>query len=135
MRIIEVLLLLYFTFISAYALVLAIAASLYRHAFPSGPTSFRTIAILIPAYREDAVIVSVAKQALLQDYPPERFRVIVIADSLKAETLLTLRTLDIELVEVTFDVSTKVKALNAALSRYSNSFEYALILDADNVMQ
>lgn len=94
----------------------------------------RKFAVLIPAYKEDGVIVSVAKDALTQKYPSDKFDAIVIADSLKEETLNTLRNLPIKLVEVQFEKSTKVKALNACFEVIGKDYDVALILDADNIM-
>ena len=95
----------------------------------------RKIAVLIPAYKEDEVILDVAKDALKQDYKSEDFDVIIIADSFRRETLNELRKLDIKLVEVSFEKSTKAKALNKAMTDLpSDYYELAVILDADNVM-
>lgn len=90
-------------------------------------------AVFIPAYKEDGVIIDVAKQSLNQNYT--NYEVIVIADSLQKRTLDRLRELPIKIIEVSFEKSTKVKALNAALAQYDNQYDYAVILDADNIME
>jgi len=95
----------------------------------------RKFAVLIPAYKEDAVIVSVAKQALKQNYQTKRFDIVIIADSLKSETLAALNALPIKVIEVRFEKSTKVKALNAAFATLPSDYDVALILDADNTME
>jgi cellulose synthase/poly-beta-1,6-N-acetylglucosamine synthase-like glycosyltransferase len=77
----------------------------------------------------------VARKALEQNYPTDRFEVIVIADTLQPQTILQLKSLPIRLVEVSFDQSTKVKSLNTALAQLGDGFDYALILDADNIME
>ncbi len=94
---------------------------------------FKRMAVLLPAYKEDAVIVDSAKRALLQAYPMLAYEVIVIADSLQPTTLQQLAALPIRVIEVSFEVSTKAKALNVALSQLQG-FDVAVILDADNVM-
>lgn len=100
----------------------------------------RRYAIFLPAYKEDAVIVASAKEALAQNYATANFDVVVIADSLKEETLAELRKLPIHTVEVSFENSTKSKALNAAM-RYLETqvthkqYDIALVLDADNVLE
>lgn len=94
---------------------------------------FKRMAVLLPAYKEDAVIVDSAKRALLQAYPMLSYEVIVIADSLQPATLQQLAELPVRVIEVSFDVSTKAKALNVALQQL-NGFDVAVILDADNVM-
>jgi cellulose synthase/poly-beta-1,6-N-acetylglucosamine synthase-like glycosyltransferase len=92
-------------------------------------------AIFITAYKEDAVIYDVAKEALNQDYPKELFDVIVIADSFHQKTLNDLNLLSIIVKKVSFDNSTKAKALNKTMAELpDNLYDIALILDADNLL-
>lgn len=135
MLIIESFLLFYFLYVASYTFGLSLAGKvlpplrLFSHAKKA------SIVILIPAYKEDAVIYEVAASALAQQYDNGKFEVVVIADSLQPATLQKLRELPIRLIEVNFDKSTKVKALNLALSQLpENHFELSLILDADNIM-
>ncbi|MFA8437177.1 MAG: glycosyltransferase family 2 protein, partial [Marinifilaceae bacterium] len=95
----------------------------------------RSIAIFLPAYKEDAVILDVVHSALEQDYPSDRFQVIVIADSFRNSTLKALKKLPIKLIEVHFKKSTKAKALNKAIQNTQKSYDIAVVLDADNIMQ
>ncbi|GAB3021249.1 glycosyltransferase family 2 protein [Spirosoma pulveris] len=121
---------------TVYLFVFTMAGRFGRlHAPPvnSNPVAKR-MAVLVPAYKEDAVIVDTAEQALKQDYPGNAYDVIVIADSLQKDTLDKLARLPITVVEVSFDVSTKSKALNATLKKLSTNYDVAVILDADNVM-
>lgn len=126
----------YLSAVSVYALVFSIAGTSY-----SSKTKFKGVnkqnkfAVLIPAYKEDAVIVSVAKEALKQKYPSENYDVVIIADSLQPGTLESLAQLPVKLIEVHFEQSTKVKALRAALDQLEGNYDIALILDADNVME
>lgn len=102
----------------------------WRHTGPE-----KRVVVLIPGYREDAVILETARQALAQDYPQERYLVVVIADSFDAATLESLRELPIRVEEVAFEQSTKSRALNACLQRMEGlAFDVAVILDADNTM-
>ena len=64
----------------------------------------------------------------------KQFDVIVIADSLMAGTLHALKSLPIIVIEAAFDKSTKVNSLNKAFEKVGNDYDYAMILDADNVM-
>ncbi len=98
---------------------------------PGGFT--KRVAVLIPAYKEDAVIVEIARQALHQSYPAHLYDVVVIADSLQSGTLQQLKELPVLVLEVQFDQSTKAKALNAALQTLP-SFDRLAVLDADNIM-
>ena len=97
--------------------------------------NFNKIAVLIPAYKEDGVIVDSAIKALNQVYPPTMYCIYVIADSLQKETIKALKELPIKVIEVSFDKSTKAKALNTAFDQIDSSYQIAVILDADNVME
>jgi cellulose synthase/poly-beta-1,6-N-acetylglucosamine synthase-like glycosyltransferase len=114
--------------------VFSIAGLFYKQPTYKSKGDLKKIAVLIPGYKEDEVILEVANSALLQDYPSNLFDVIVIADSFLEETLKELKALPIKLIEVSFDKSTKSKALNKAMSSLTENYEIAVILDADNLM-
>ncbi len=95
----------------------------------------RKFAVLIPGYKEDQVIIDVASEALKQDYPREAFDVVIIADSFQQHTLDKLKEMPLKLIEVSFEKSTKSKALNKAMEELPEDYEIALVLDADNVME
>jgi cellulose synthase/poly-beta-1,6-N-acetylglucosamine synthase-like glycosyltransferase len=135
MYILELILIIYFGYVTAYSFIMAIGGLFYRSKKIKEAKRKRRIAVLIPAYKEDGVIISVAAQALQQNYPPDKFDVVVIADSLKTNTLERLRALPIKVIEVSFERSTKVKALNRALAAIGDNYECALVLDADNTME
>lgn len=133
--IIESLLLLYFGYVAAYTFIFAVAGLFYKIPSSKSSTGFSKFAVFIPSYREDAVILAVAEKALQQTYPKDSYTVIVIADSLQPATLQKLRQLPLKVLDVKFDVSTKVKSLIAALQQHDqDDYDYAVILDADNVM-
>jgi cellulose synthase/poly-beta-1,6-N-acetylglucosamine synthase-like glycosyltransferase len=135
MFIIEYILLAYFLYSVSYTLLFSLAGRLINRKVTGNPAPYNKIAVLIPAYKEDAVIESVAKSALKQDYPQDRFDVVVIADSLMVSTVERLRQLPIKVVEVSFEKSTKVKSLNVAMAALGDDYDMALILDADNIME
>jgi cellulose synthase/poly-beta-1,6-N-acetylglucosamine synthase-like glycosyltransferase len=91
------------------------------------------IAVLIPSYKEDSIIVHTASHALKQSYPADRYDVTVIADSLLPETIKRLKSIPVNVVEVLLDKSMKAKSLNAAFNSLP-TYDIALILDADNLM-
>lgn len=116
-----------------YLLVFAVAG-LFPYSKVRPSTARTRFLVLIPSYKEDAVILNTAKEALTQNYPQELYRVVVIADSLQPETIAKLRKLPIETVEVKFEKSTKSKSINVALHTITETFDHTLVLDADNVM-
>lgn len=124
----------YFGFAAVYVFIFAVAGIFpYRQRIPENSKE-RKIAVLIPGYKEDSVIVDVAKDALQQDYAGEKYDVVVIADSFQPATLNELAKLPVKLIEVSFEVSTKSKALNKAMAQLDNNYEIAVVLDADNIM-
>lgn len=96
--------------------------------------SLRRIAILVPAYKEDEVIMECIESCMQQDYPKEKYDIVVISDRMKPETNDKLSILPILLEIVHFENSTKAKALNLAMSHLSG-YDIALILDADNTIE
>jgi cellulose synthase/poly-beta-1,6-N-acetylglucosamine synthase-like glycosyltransferase len=93
-------------------------------------------AIFIPAYKGDEVIIHTATETIKQVYPKDAFDVIVIADSLREESLAKLKSLPLIVVEVKFENSTKGKSINAAIQEVAhNHYDYAVILDIDNIVE
>lgn len=136
MLLVEFILLIYFSYVSAYSLILSSAALvLYKSPLLKISNTKKSIAVFIPAYKEDAVIINVTKKALAQNYPNDRFSVIVIADSLQTNTIEQLKKLKATIIEVSFVKSTKVRALNKAMKLIPHGYDYAVILDADNIME
>jgi len=98
------------------------------------PKSFRKFCVLIPAYRENVVILESSKAALQHAYSG-LFDVVVIADGLKPETVQTIRQQGAQVVEVSFEKSTKGKALAVALDHLQGKgYDVAAVLDVDNIM-
>jgi len=117
-----------------YIFVFSLAGLFYHQKIRKKSERFRRIAVFIPGYKEDEVIVSVAMEALKQDYPSDYYDVIIIADSFQPETIHKIVALPLKVIEVSFEKSTKSKALNKAMEQLVEPYEIAVILDADNVM-
>ena len=132
---IEILLIGYFGFASIYVFVFGFAGLFKAKEKKPLFQKQRKFAVLIPGYKEDAVIVDVAQQALKQTYPNDLYEVIIIADSFQESTLVELKKLPLRVVEVSFEKSTKSKALNKAMGVIGDDYDVALILDADNIME
>lgn len=99
-------------------------------------TGFHRFAVLIPGFKEDSVILEVIDESLKQTYPKAKYDIIVIADSFQPETLEAIRARDVKLIEVSFNKSTKSKALNKALAELpEDQYDLAVVLDADNIME
>ena len=92
------------------------------------------IVILIPAYKEDQVVMECVNSCLTQNYPKEQYDIVVISDQMQDSTLLKLEALPLKLIKVFFKDSTKAKALNYAMAEIGDNYDIAIILDADNVV-
>jgi len=96
--------------------------------------------IIYPAYREDAVIRQSVATFLQQDYPKDRYRLVVVSDHMQAETNEWLAQQPLTLLEPTFEKSSKAKALQFAIDyvesdpHRATAFTHVVILDADNVV-
>ncbi len=96
---------------------------------------FRRIAVLIPAYKEDAVIEGSVIANLKQTYPSNRYDLIVIADSFQPQTLEKLAHYPIQVIRVDFDQSTVQKSITYALNALPETiYDIVVISDADNHM-
>src|SRR5687767_9220865 len=122
----------YLLFICAYILYFSLSGHLSRPPVFLPAKGLRKLCVLIPAYREESVIIETGKAAINQHYQG-LFDVFVVADGLKPETLRTLKGLGVGTLEVSFAKSTKGKALQRALDVLPDQgYDIALVLDADN---
>jgi cellulose synthase/poly-beta-1,6-N-acetylglucosamine synthase-like glycosyltransferase len=130
------LLFLYLALGVAYLLVISIAGLLRRKEIFLPAEEKKSIAVIIPSYKEDNIIVDTASRAVKHNYPQDKFSVFVVADKLQSETISKLRSIPAEVIEVKFETSTKARSLNAALTKIAErNFEIVMILDADNIMK
>lgn len=132
----ELVVLIYLSFNIIYISFYSWGAFFYKKTnFNKKAQKLNSFAVLIPAYKSDAVIIETVKQSLLQNYDKSLYDIVVIADSLSEKTLETLAQKDITLIPVSFEVSTKAKSLNTALAFLPEKYDYCLILDVDNIME
>jgi cellulose synthase/poly-beta-1,6-N-acetylglucosamine synthase-like glycosyltransferase len=135
LHLVSLIIFIYLAVSACYLVILALAGKLATN-FPLtlNPSKKRMV-VLIPAYKEDGVIIETVRNAIGHAYPNSSFKIIVIADSLQKETLQKLQSLPVEVLEVNFENSTKAKSLHAALQYVKgDNYEIAVILDADNIM-
>ena len=134
-QVIEYILILYFGFASIYVFIFSFSGLFKPRDKKELSNKTRKFAVLIPGYKEDSVILEVASKALNQEYSKANYDVVIIADSFEKRTIQALKKMPIKLVEVSFEKSTKSKALNKAMETIGDAYDVALILDADNIMQ
>src|SRR6056297_2126329 len=86
-------LIIYFGFAAFYIFIFGLAGLFSRKQKLTPNPTLRKTAVLIPGYKEDTVIVDVAREALNQDYPSDRYDVVIIADSFQPGTIEMLKQL------------------------------------------
>lgn len=116
-----------------YLFIFSAAGKFYHENTSSTNEQLSSFVIYIPSYKEDSVILGTAAEALKLNYPPEKFHIVIIADSLRPQTVEKLKLMPLQVVEVVFEKSTKAKALNRAIEETTGNFDYAIVFDADNV--
>lgn len=126
----------YLTFAVAYVLFFAIASKFQpkKTVIPNQVSDVNFL-FMIPAYKEDAVIIETAKNVLSQSDFGLNDEVVVIADQLKKETIKQLEALKVTVIEVFFEKSTKAKSINRAmkaLGLWGKKHDAVVLLDADN---
>ncbi len=134
-NVLQLLLYVYLAIIGLYLLAFALASLFPLKDDNMGDETPKKIAVLIPGYKEDNIILDIARLALKQNYPSEFYDVVIIADSFKPETIKALQELPLKVIEVSFEISTKAKALTEAIRQLSDDYDLCVILDADNVME
>ena len=132
---IEIVLFVCFLINIAYLLFFSIASlSKGKQLHNISSEDHKRIAVLIPAYKEDQVIMECVHSCMQQVYPKDKYEIVVISDKMEDGTNTSLSALPIKLVKVFFKNSTKAKALNYAMEQIGDSYDIAVVLDADNVV-
>lgn len=134
-QVLDILLFIVFAANTLYLFIFSIA-SLFNLSGIDGETSLRKrISVLIPAYKEDAVVEDCVASCMRQDYPESLYDVIVISDKMNIETDKRLEGIyGAHVIKVNFENSTKAKALNFAMDRIGD-YDIAVVLDADNTVE
>jgi cellulose synthase/poly-beta-1,6-N-acetylglucosamine synthase-like glycosyltransferase len=138
--VIQALFLIFFVYLAInilYLLIFAIAGKA-RNYIPYQPYSEKKrIAVLIPSYKEDNVIIHTALKAKEHNYPSHLFDVFIAADQLKPETVNALLEIPVKVQVMNFEGrSSKAKSLNKLFNQIQDDvYDIALILDGDNVME
>lgn len=92
--------------------------------------------VVVPAYKEDKVIIDSTRKNLMVRYPQVAFDILVIAQKMKMNTIQELRAMGVKVLEYNADQSTKVKALKKLIENgIPNAYDAIVLLDADNIMK
>lgn len=134
-HVLTILLFVYLLATLSYLFILSVAGRFGRLKKYSASLQKARIAVVIPSFKEDNIILNTAAQALLQHYPRTNYTVTVIADQLQPETIRQLQQIPVGVIEVKWEKSMKAKSLNVAFQQLAaEGYDLAFILDADNIM-
>lgn len=130
----DYLLLLVLAVSSLYIFFFACANLFYkRKKCISTTKEFNRFLVIFPAYKEDSVIVDSVSTFLRQDYTKTHYDVFVMSDYMSQETNNKLSALPINLIVMNEEKSSKAIALQRAIENASSTYDYIIILDADNI--
>jgi cellulose synthase/poly-beta-1,6-N-acetylglucosamine synthase-like glycosyltransferase len=108
-KILSILLLAYLGWAVVYQLTFALAGHFFKKEKGKTDAKYRRFAVLIPSYREDAVIVDTVKAALRQNYPAELYEIVPIADQMWSPTIQKIKRLGVQPLEVFFEKTGKAR--------------------------
>lgn len=135
--IIDWLLFIVVTFTVCYLFIFSVA-SLFSH-FKTVPKARRQnrFVVLIPAYKQDTVILNTVNAILGQSYPQRLFDVTVISDHESELTNFRLAQFPVTLLTPNFEKSSKAKSLQYAILNLPafKIYDIVVILDADNLVE
>ncbi len=120
-----------------YLSVFAIASLFNKNHESTRTKKQNRFVILIPSYKQDAVIEQAVISILSQAYPQRLFDVTVISDHQEEMTNMRLAQYPITLLTPNFEESTKAKSLQYAILNLPEFkiYDIALVLDADNIVE
>lgn len=135
LKIIDIILLIVLGIPAVYFFAFAVFSRFFDDDDPKETARTRRFVTIIPAYKSDPFILDTARAAATQDYPSDRFRTLVVSDSMKPETVASLEDGGIEVIEVSFEKSTKAASLQAAMEYLGDdAADVVIILDSDNIV-
>lgn len=133
----DILLFIFVAITVLYLGIFAIAALINRHHDSIRSKKQNRIVVLVPSYKQDAVIEQTVISILSQAYPQRMFDVVVISDHQDEMTNMRLAQYPITLLTPNFEESTKAKSLQYAILNLPEFkiYDIVLILDADNIVE
>ena len=120
----------------AYGVFFSMAALVNKHnSVPKARRQKRFI-VLIPAYKDDHVILNTVKSILSQTYPQRLFDVTLVSDHHSEMTNMRLAQHPITLLSPNFEKSSKAKSLQYAILNLPEFkiYDVVVILDADDIV-
>lgn len=117
---------------TGYNLFFVLASFLKKRKSDFNCINTQSFVVIFAAYKEDRVIIESVESFLNQDYPKDKYKVVVVSDHMEETTNRALSQLPITLFIPDFQESMKHKSLSYALD-HLEGFDRAVIMDADNI--
>lgn len=117
---------------TGYNLFFTLASFVKRKKGKTDHVKTQSIVVIFAAYKEDQVIKESVESFMKQDYPRDKFQVVVVSDHMEEATNLALGQLPITLFTPDFQESMKHKSISYALD-HLEGFDRVIIMDADNI--
>ena len=120
-----------------YLLVFSIASLFNRHSEISKAKKQNRFIILIPAYKQDKVVMQTINSVLGQTYPQRLFDIVVISDHEEEMTNMRIAQAPVTLLTPDFDESSKAKSMQFAILNLPQFkiYDAVLVLDAGNIIE
>jgi len=120
-----------------YLIVFAVASLFNKHVKVDKAKRMNRFIILVPAYKQDKVVMRGLKSILGQTYPQRLFDVVVISDHESEVTNMRLAQFPVTLLTPNFEKSTKAKSLQYAILNLPEFkiYDAVVVLDADNIVE
>lgn len=131
----DLLILLFLGSSALYFMFFAVLALFYREEKAKIKQGNYLVELLIPAYKEDAVIIQTAIACKNHVSQKAKIGVNIIADQLKPQTIAALEKIGIQVYIANFEHSTKVKSLQLAMNKLPKNTDLVIVLDADNLLK
>ena len=117
---------------TGYNLFFVLAALFRQRKKEINHVDTQNFAVIFAAYKEDRVIKESVESFLKQNYPQDKYTIVVVSDHMEEATNLALSQMPITLFVVDFKDSMKHKSISYALD-HLDGFDRAIIMDADNI--
>lgn len=133
MKILVLLLSIYLLLNGIYFVITFLASLFYKQAPGNNKIDYSYL-FVVPAYKEDAVILTTLKSIKNQNYASGKFDILLLADSLQPATLDKVRAMNVPFLHLHFQESTKLKSLKKVIEHQVLSQDFVVLLDADNTI-
>jgi len=120
----------------AYQVLLFAANAMIRDPLPFTPARLNRIVVMVPAHNEELYLPRLLGTLIRQEYPSDRFRIVVIADNCTDGTAAGARSMGVEVFErADPDKRGKGYAIGWVLERLDlNAAEALVIVDGDSMV-